>query len=156
MSNSSLSKNLPNILVVDDKVENLRLLQNLLSSAGYKIRMATSGEMALKTVDYSLPDLILLDVKMPHIDGYQVCLKLKSQEKTANIPVIFVSAFDEKFDKVRAFELGGVDYICKPFEIQELLVKVKNQITICQQKKTIIELQNQLIALSCQGQSPRL
>ncbi|MGB7440287.1 MAG: response regulator [Coleofasciculaceae cyanobacterium] len=153
MSNSSLSKKSPSILVVDDKVENLRLLQNLLSSAGYKIRMAPSGELALKTIEYSLPDLILLDVKMPDINGYEVCLKLKSQDKTANIPVIFISAFDEQIDKIKAFNVGGSDYICKPFEIQELLVKVKNQITICQQKQKIIELQKQIIALSGEVES---
>ena len=144
MSNNSSSSNLSSILVVDDKVENLRLLQNLLSGAGYKVRMAPSGDLAIKTVEYSQPDLILLDVKMPEIGGYEVCKILKSQEKHADIPIIFVSAFDEKFDKIRAFEVGGVDYICKPFEIQELLAKVKNQITICRQRQKIIELQKQL------------
>ncbi|HEY9881198.1 MAG TPA: response regulator, partial [Leptolyngbyaceae cyanobacterium] len=104
-----------NVLIVDDIPENLRLLTELLSQLGYSVRSVRSGQMALKTLQVKLPDIILLDIKMPDMDGYQVCERLKANRATQHVPVIFVSALDEVFDKVRAFQAGGVDYITKPF-----------------------------------------
>ncbi|HEY9635951.1 MAG TPA: PAS domain S-box protein [Coleofasciculaceae cyanobacterium] len=135
----------PDILLVDDNPKNLRLLQTLLINFGYKVRTAINGKLALKVVEVAKPDLILIDIEMPEMNGYEVCEKLKSQEQTADIPVIFISALDDVFDKVKVFESGGVDYITKPFELQEVLVKVKNQLTFYQQKKQIIDQNKQLI-----------
>lgn len=118
------------ILVVDDTLANLQLLMQTLSDSGYKVRMAPDGELALQSVRSNPPDLILLDIKMPGIDGYEVCRQLKLNPATHKIPIIFLSALDEPFDKVKAFESGGVDYINKPFQMSEVLVRVKNQLTI--------------------------
>lgn len=123
-----------NILIVDDLLENLRLLSELLNQQGYKVRSATNGKMALKTVRAKPPDLILLDIKMPEMDGYEVCEALKKDKLTAEIPVIFLSASDELFDKVKAFKNGGIDYITKPFQIEEVIVRIENQLTIQRQK----------------------
>jgi signal transduction histidine kinase len=118
------------ILVVDDTPDNLRLLSQLLINKGYEIRLAPNGELALSSIKYFLPDLILLDILMPGIDGYEVCRQLKRQENTCDIPIIFLSALGETFDKVKAFEMGGSDYISKPFQVEEVLVRIKHQITI--------------------------
>jgi len=126
-----------NILIVDDLLENLRLLSELLNKEGYKVRSATNGKMALKTVRAKPPDLILLDIKMPEMDGYEVCETLKKDNLTAEIPVIFLSASDELFDKVKAFKNGGIDYITKPFQIEEVIVRIENQLTIQRQKKLL-------------------
>jgi two-component system, sensor histidine kinase and response regulator len=122
------------ILVVDDKPDNLKLLSFLLSKNGYKVRQATSGEMALETVQNQPPDLILLDILMPNMNGYEVCRQLKASTSTAEIPVIFLSALSDTFDKVKAFELGGRDYITKPFQIQEILARVENQLIVRRQQ----------------------
>ena len=118
------------ILVVDDNAANLSLLTSLLNEAGYETRAANSGRRALQLVERSLPDLVLLDVTMPEIDGYQVCLRLKANAATSGVPVIFVSALDDVFDKVRAFETGGVDYVTKPFQAAEVLARVGTQLRI--------------------------
>ncbi|EKD07961.1 MAG: response regulator [Limnospira sp. PMC 1291.21] len=117
-----------NILLVDDKPDNLRLLSQMLTEQGYNVRRVTKGKMALITAKASPPDLVLLDIKMPDMDGYEVCLQLKADEITAEIPVIFMSALDELPDQVKAFTIGGVDYITKPFQVEEVLVRVKTQI----------------------------
>jgi two-component system cell cycle response regulator len=103
------SENKGNILLVDDIPENLQLLSDLLVKIGYTVRSVTSGRMALKTMKVKPPDLILLDVKMPEMDGYEVCQLLKADENLRNIPVIFISALNDVFDKVRAFESGAID-----------------------------------------------
>jgi CheY-like chemotaxis protein len=103
------------ILVVDDQPVNVRLLATMLSQLGYKVRKATSGEMALTAIHAEPPDLILLDITMPQMDGYELCEILKKDTKTTDIPVIFVSALDESMDKTKAFEVGAVDYVAKPF-----------------------------------------
>jgi diguanylate cyclase (GGDEF)-like protein len=118
------------ILLVDDQPVNLRLLANLLVSRGYEVRAVTSGKMALTVVQTAKPDLILLDICMPGIDGYEVCQTLKADPHTQDIPVIFVSALNEVFDKVRAFEVGGVDYITKPFHLAEVLARVETHLTL--------------------------
>lgn len=130
------------ILIVDDTPDNLRLLAKILESQGYTVRKSLSGKMALQGVNRNLPDLILLDINMPEMNGYEVCQQLKSSEKTAQIPIIFISALERLEDKVRAFELGGVDYITKPFQEKEVLVRVKNQLLIQQQRQQLLE-QNQ-------------
>lgn len=127
-----------NILIVDDIPENLRLLSELLTTQGYKVRSVTSGAMALKTVQAKPPDVILLDIKMPEMDGYQVCTTLKANDEICDIPVIFISALNEVFDKVKAFQVGGIDYITKPFQAEEVLARVESQLTI-QRQKTLLQ-----------------
>ena len=113
------------ILAVDDTPENLRLLTNLLREHDYKVRPVPNGTMALSVIEMSAPDLILLDIMMPSLNGYEVCSKLKDNPKYAHIPVIFISAIDDMIDKIKAFEVGGVDYITKPIQKEELLARVK-------------------------------
>jgi signal transduction histidine kinase/DNA-binding response OmpR family regulator len=112
------------ILVVDDSTANLQLLMNLLSEQGYTVYPASDGALALEFVKSTLPDLILLDIKMPEMDGYEVCRRLKANERVASIPVIFLSALEEESDKVKGFQAGGVDYITKPFQPDEMLARV--------------------------------
>ena len=116
------------ILIVDDHADSLRLLSMILSMRGYKVWPTLEGELAIESARLNPPDLILLDIMMPHMNGYQVCEQLKACSKTKDIPVIFLSALDEVFDKVKAFGVGGVDYITKPFQAEELLVRVENQL----------------------------
>jgi signal transduction histidine kinase/DNA-binding response OmpR family regulator len=134
----------PDILLVDDNPQNLRLLRTMLKEQGYKVRATINGELALKAVQVEQPDLILLDINLPDMKGYEVCKKLKLEQQAVDIPVIFISALDEVLDKVEAFEAGGVDYITKPFEVNEVLVRIKNQLTLFFQKKQLIEQQKQL------------
>ncbi|NEQ25631.1 MAG: response regulator, partial [Microcoleus sp. SIO2G3] len=145
MNSQSIHAVKPDILLVDDNRDNLRLLSTMLSDSGYKVRKAINGNLALRAIEVAMPDLILLDINMPEINGYEVCRRLKAHKETADIPVIFISALDEVLDKVKAFEVGGLDYITKPFEVQEVLARVKNQITIAIQKKELVFQQNQLI-----------
>ncbi|MBD1927234.1 diguanylate cyclase [Trichocoleus sp. FACHB-90] len=123
-------KSKANILVVDDTPENITLLTQILSSHGYKVRVSPNGKLALESVRSSPPDLILLDIKMPDMDGYEVCQRLKASKQTCDIPTIFISALDANFDKVTAFMLGGVDYITKPFEYVEVLARIENQLRL--------------------------
>lgn len=124
--------NLPraDILIVDDTPANLRLLTGILAEQGYKLRPASNGQMALQAAQVQPPDLILLDIMMPEMDGYQVCRILKTDERTRHIPVIFISALGETIDKVAAFLIGGVDYITKPFQVEEVLARVETHLTI--------------------------
>ncbi|NES99729.1 MAG: diguanylate cyclase [Sphaerospermopsis sp. SIO1G1] len=126
-----------NILLVDDIPENLHLLSDLLTKRGYTVRSVTSGKMALKTVKVKHPDVILLDIKMPEMDGYQVCEVLKNDDNLRDIPVIFISALDDVFDKVKAFNSGGVDYVTKPFQVEEVVARLENQLTIQRQKRLL-------------------
>ncbi|MGB3511982.1 MAG: adenylate/guanylate cyclase domain-containing protein [Microcoleaceae cyanobacterium] len=118
------------ILIVDDLPINLKLLSSLLERNGYQVKKALNGKTALNAATINPPDLILLDVMMPEMDGYAVCQQLKALDKLCDIPIIFVSALDEIVDKVKAFEMGGADYITKPFQSKEVLARVKNQLTI--------------------------
>ena len=117
-----------NILVVDDTPANLRLLVNLLSDKGYKVRALPSGKLALAGIQAAPPDLILLDIMMPDMDGYEVCQQLKSNQLTCEIPIIFLSAINEVLDKVKAFSIGAVDYITKPFQIEEVIARVETHL----------------------------
>ncbi len=127
------------ILIVDDVLDNLRILSAMLSLNGYKARKVRSGKLALAAVNSAPPDLILLDIRMEGMDGYEVCQRLKADTQTCNIPIIFVSALHDVFDKVKAFEVGGADYITKPFQVEEVLARVENQLTIRNLQK---QLQN--------------
>jgi len=131
------------ILIVDDTATNLHVLTQMLSDQGYIIRIAPGGKLALNSVKIDPPDLILLDIKMPDIDGYEVCKILKENPETAEIPVIFMTALDEILDKVKAFEVGGVDYLTKPVHVMEVITRVKNQLKFrCLQLKLIENNQN--------------
>ncbi|MEG3861476.1 response regulator [Microcoleus sp. herbarium12] len=134
-------ENKGNILIVDDILENLQLLSDALLQLGYTVRSVTSGRMALKTVKVKRPDVILLDVKMPEMDGYEVCRTLKADADFRQIPVIFISALDDVFDKVTAFKSGAIDYITKPFQIEEVLARLENQLTI-QRQQQLLEQEN--------------
>ncbi len=144
---SPLSK--ANILVVDDTPENLRLLSSILSEQGYKVRSALNGQMALRGAQLSPPDLILLDVNMPLMNGYEVCRQLKEHQETYQIPVIFISALDGVEDKVKAFEMGGVDYVTKPFQLQEVLARIHTHLTLRQLQQQL-QAQNQRLQAEIQ------
>jgi CheY-like chemotaxis protein len=125
------------IVIVDDTPANLTVLASILSREGYKVRPANNGAVALTVIQNAPPDLILLDIQMPGLDGYEVCRQLKQQPATRDIPVVFISALDDASDKVQAFRAGGADYISKPFQIEEVLARVENQLTLLRQRQTI-------------------
>ncbi|GAB4537037.1 MAG: hypothetical protein Tsb0014_25370 [Pleurocapsa sp.] len=137
ISKASFSKD---ILIVDDTLENLRLLSSMLTEQGYTVRKATNGQMTLKVVQTLPPDLILLDIMMPDMNGYEVCQILKANPATAAIPIIFLSALDDVLDKVKAFQIGAIDYITKPFQIEEVLVRVRNQLALKAAQQEIYQL----------------
>jgi signal transduction histidine kinase len=157
MPDVQINKSQGNILIVDDKPNNLHLLSSMLDEQGYEVRCANSGAMALIAVNAEHPDLILLDINMPYMNGYQVCERLKLDQHTREIPVIFLSALSEAIDKVRAFQLGGVDYIIKPFQLEEVLARIENQLSL---RRMQIELQKAkaeaLIALEREQELNRL
>lgn len=135
MSNSPILK--ADILIVDDTPANLRLLSQMLLDKGYEVRAVTSGARALESVSVSLPDLILLDIKMAEMDGYEVCRRLKQDEHSCEIPVIFISALDDIQDKMSAFQVGGVDYITKPFQLEEVLARVQTHLHLRQLRRSL-------------------
>lgn len=132
------------ILIVDDIAENLQLLGNLLLENDYEVSFATNGLQAIESVEYSAPDLILLDVNMPEMDGYEVCTKLKSNEKFKNIPIIFITAKNNTEDIVKGFEVGGVDYITKPFNSKELLSRVSSHSNLKHSKELLLKANERL------------
>jgi diguanylate cyclase (GGDEF)-like protein len=132
------------ILIVDDTPANLRLVSSVLTNQGYIVRCLTSGKMALVSAKANPPDLILLDVNMPDMSGYDVCRSLKSDPITANIPVIFISALDEVLDRIQGFVVGGADYILKPFQIAEVLARVETQLSLYQTQKQLLARNSQL------------
>ncbi len=123
-------KPLQRILVVDDTQKNIQVIGAILREKGYLISIASSGEMALTTLEKTLPDLILLDIMMPGMDGYETCKKIKENPKTKDVPVMFLSALTESWDKVKAFKYGAVDYVTKPIEAKELLARVSAHLKI--------------------------
>jgi PAS domain S-box-containing protein len=129
------------ILIVDDTPHNLRLLSNMLIEQGYMVRAVVNGKMALKSVVTDIPDIILLDVNMPGMNGYEVCRQLKQDTTTSHIPVIFISALDEVMNKVEAFQAGGVDYITKPFHVEEVLARINSQLMIQRAREDLRKLQ---------------
>lgn len=132
------------ILVVEDAPVNRKILSELLLRQGYAILTADSGEAALAKVAETRPDLIILDILMPGIDGYITCKKLKSNSKTSDIPVIFISSLDATADKLGGFEAGGVDYITKPFQPAEVLVRISTHLRLCQLQRRLEEQNRQL------------
>ena len=128
------------ILVVDDKKENLQLLHTVLAQYGCRVRTALSGETALLSIGAKKPDLILLDINMPNMDGYEVCSTLKNDASTADIPVIFISAKGDVDAKIKAFELGAVDYVTKPFSTREVLARVKTHLLLNDYQHSLEEL----------------
>jgi len=130
MSNQRTEAISENILVVDDTPANLRLLSQMLTEQGYGVRAVTSGARALASARAVPPDLVLLDIKMPGMNGYEVCEHLKADPLTRDIPVIFISALDEIQDKVQAFAVGGVDYITKPFQFKEVLARTETHLSL--------------------------
>ncbi|MEW5856037.1 MAG: response regulator [Cyanobacteriota bacterium] len=129
------------ILIVDDTPDNIRFLSSLLLDKGYNVRKSINGQMALTAAKTLPPDLILLDINMSGMNGYEVCERLKEDTETSSVPVIFLSALDDVLDKVKAFQVGGVDYITKPFQIEEVLARIQNQLTI-QGLQTQLKQQN--------------
>jgi sigma-B regulation protein RsbU (phosphoserine phosphatase) len=132
------------ILIVDDTPENLRLLSQMLSEQGYSVRAVPSGERALESVQALPPDLILLDIRMPKMSGYEVCERLKAEPATSDIPVIFISALSEIQDKVQAFKVGGVDYITKPFQLEEVLVRTQTHLALRKLQKRLQDTNQKL------------
>ena len=137
-------KNQPTVLMVDDTPANLELLSVMLKGRGYKVRAAVSGRLALQAARNDPPDLILLDISMPEMDGYEVCAQLKSEERLKDIPIIFLSALTETMDKVKAFGAGGVDYIIKPFQFEEVEARVEAHLELRRQRVLLQENYNRL------------
>ncbi|MDB9516545.1 response regulator [Roseofilum reptotaenium CS-1145] len=134
----------PQILIIDDSMNNLHVLCSALKQAGYKARGVKNSKMALISIQAAPPDLILLDIRMPDLNGYQVCQRLKENPRMSHIPVIFISALDDPIDLIRAFEVGGCDYITKPFQIEEVLVRIKHQLRIQTLEKQLLDQNHQL------------
>lgn len=132
------------ILVVDDQPDNLRTLSLILQQEGFRVRKATDGETALQSILTQCPDLVLLDILMPQMDGYEVCQALKNNSATQEIPIIFISALNDVDDKVKAFEMGGADYITKPFRAKEVVMRINNQLALRQQRQQLLEQNCQL------------
>ena len=132
------------ILVVDDTMENLDVLVSMLSGYGYNVRPAASGEIALRAARSVPPDLVLLDIRMPEMDGYQVCQALKDDDRTRHIPIIFLTVLDEPKEKVKAFAAGAVDYITKPFQGEEVAARVEMHLRVQHLQKKLQEQNSQL------------
>lgn len=128
-----------NVLLVDDNLVNLRVLSRLLDREGYKVRPVHSGDQALKAIEAHSPDLILLDIRMPGMDGYEVCERLKADARFRSIPIIFISAADALHDKIKGFEVGGVDYIAKPFQELEVLARINTHLQIYRLQQALNE-----------------
>src|SRR5689334_19044647 len=118
------------VLVVDDTPANLQLLSGMLKERGYQVRPVPSGALALRAAESQTPDAILLDVTMPEMDGYEVCRRLKQNPQLRDVPVLFISALSEPLDKVRAFQVGGVDYVTKPFQIDEVQARIDTHVRL--------------------------
>ncbi|MCK5718510.1 MAG: hybrid sensor histidine kinase/response regulator [Thiomargarita sp.] len=135
------------LLIVDDLPENLGLLFNYLRDLGFKVNVAESGDDAIEQMEYTKPDLIILDIMMPGIDGFETCRRLKKKEDTRNIPIIFMSALSDTVDKVKGFQVGAVDYITKPIQPDEVLARVKAHLMLRKQQQILeqqaVELQQQ-------------
>lgn len=147
MNEQIFSENPASVLMVDDTPANLELLTGMLKVRGYRVRAAISGKLALQAARNDPPDLILLDVNMPDMNGYEVCEKLKSEEKLKNIPVIFLSALSDTIDKVKAFGAGGVDYITKPFQFEEVEARVETHLELRRRSLLLQEAYNKLSEL---------
>src|SRR3954469_6510447 len=134
------------ILIVDDTPANLKVLAGMLKDRGYKVRPVPSGKLALLAAKREPPDLILLDINMPDMNGYEVCEQLKADESLAGIPVIFISALTDQLDKVKAFATGGVDYITKPFQMEELHARVETHLKLHRLQVELVDANKRLAA----------
>jgi len=132
------------VLIIDDTLGNLKVLFNYLEKANFKVLIAEKGESGLKRLKYLKPDIILLDVIMPGMDGFEVCRRLKANEESKDIPVIFMTALNETVDKVKGFELGAVDYITKPVQVEEVLARINTHLTLCHLQKSLLQKNDQL------------
>lgn len=131
-------------MIVDDVAENLQILSRMLQQEGFLVRPAPSGQLAVNAAVSEPPDIILLDIMMPGIDGYETCRRIKENKALSDIPVIFMSALSDTFDKIRGFEAGAVDYVTKPFQQEEILARINAHLTIRRQKKELSELNRKL------------
>ena len=136
------------ILIVDDNQTNLDVLFELLRNYGFKVLVALDGESAIEQIEYIHPDLILLDIMMPGIDGFETCLRLKANPSTRDIPIVFMSALSETLDKVKGFQTGAVDYITKPFQHEEVLSRIQTHLTIRTLQKKLEEKNLELAHLN--------
>jgi len=127
-----------NIMVVDDTVANLKLFENILARRGYRVRSFPRGRLALAAAAIEPPDLILLDINIPEMNGYEICARLKADPLLAPVPVIFISALNDMLDKVKAFGCGAVDYISKPFQIEEILARVENHLNLRRYQQELV------------------
>lgn len=134
----------PQILIADDAIESLRLISRVLRDKGYEVRSVTTGTLALSSIQEARPDLILLDILMPDKSGYEVCQAIKADPETHHIPVIFLSALNETIDKVKAFDVGGIDFISKPFQVEEVTARVQNQLELCFAQTQLLKLNVEL------------
>ena len=141
------------ILVVDDVPANLTLLTGMLRQEGYRVRPVPSGKRALKAIEHEPPDLILLDISMPEMDGFEVCLRLKEDVRFRDIPVIFISALTETLDKVKAFGIGGVDYVTKPFQFEEVQARVETHLKLRRYQVRLEDLVKEQIEEICASQA---
>ena len=132
------------ILIVDDTLQNIQVLGTMLRAEDYQVSVAMNGQQALEGTARVDPDLILLDVMMPEMDGIEVCKRLKADEKTKDIPVIFLTALTEIDDRMRGFDVGGADYVTKPFEGPELLRRVETHLTLHQTMKELAQMKQNL------------
>src|SRR3990172_13108034 len=132
------------IMVVDDTPANLKLLQEMLQAQGYRVLAFPDGKTALCAAANSPPEMILLDIMMPNMNGFEVCKRLKSDEALKDIPVLFISALAETTDKVKAFSVGGVDYVTKPFQFEEVQARVETHLQIQRQKRELKESYDKL------------
>ena len=133
------------ILVADDNPNNLQMIESMLRGFGYTVRVALDGEAALRSVQSESPELILLDIHMPKLDGYETCERLKANEKTRDIPVIFASAMDDQFNKIKGFQAGAVDYVTKPVQLDELRARIDVHLQLARQWN---QLQEQALDLT--------
>lgn len=144
---SFYSKHSPRIMIIDDTAQNLKLLENMLGAKGYQISAFLDGAVALKAAKVKPPDLVLLDINMPRMNGFEVCTRFKADQTLESVPIIFLSALNEVSDKVKAFQAGGVDYITKPFQIEEIQARVRTHIEIRGLQKSLALHNNNLQGL---------
>lgn len=137
MSLPSIAPSPANILIVDDMPANLQVLSEMLKSKGYKVRPVPSGKLALGAAERDPPDLVLLDIMMPEMDGYEVCRRFKGHAVLQHVPIIFISALDATADKIKGFQAGGVDYIAKPFQADEVLARVETHLTLQRMRREL-------------------
>jgi two-component system, sensor histidine kinase and response regulator len=145
MNDAQIDASKGDILIVDDTPDNLRLLSAMLTNQGFEVRKALSGQRAIYSAQADPPNLILLDIKMPEMDGYEVCRRLKADSYTREVPIIFISALDDAIDKVQAFAAGGIDYVTKPFQEAEVLARIENQLRIQRLQQQLVEQNAELV-----------